>query len=484
MGAAGTLLIRNAAAIVTMDDDSRVLRDADILVRGGVIAELGRVAPEEAARADRVLDARRRVVLPGLVNAHSHSPLAFAKGCYDLANHRAALWMFQAFTANATPDEIRCAALLNAIEMLRTGTTAVIDHFPEQGFAMTEVDAVAAAYRESGMRATVALRIFDEPYADIYPPAGTFPAELDAALRAARVLEPLPAADVLALVEEAIRRHHEPSGMVQVAPAPSNPMRCTDALLAGSQALAARHDTILHAHLLETRVQAEIARKRYGRSQLRHLDRLGVLTDRLSCAHVIWVEEDDIPLMAERGMIPVHNPESNVRGGSGVAPVARMLRAGVTVAIGADGAPSGGNQALQHSLRLATILARPQDPDVRNWVTTADALRMATRGGAKAMRRPIGRIAPGMAADLALYDLRSPWWTPLNDPVHQFVYSETGSSVSEVFIAGRQVVADGRVTAFDEAAVLEEANGRFQALLARNAGLLELSRRLAQATLR
>lgn len=481
---ADTLLIRDAAAIVTMDDEGRVLRGADILVRDGVIAALGTVPPAEAAAATRVVDARRRVVLPGLVNAHSHSPLAFAKGCYDLVNHRAALWMFQAFTANATPDEIRCAALLNCLEMLRTGTTAVIDHFPEQGFALEQVDAVIAAYRESGMRANVALRIFDEPYTDIYPPAGTFPPALDAAMRAARVLEPRPADELLALVEQAVMRHHDPAGMVQVSPAPSNPMRCSDALMAGSQALAQRHDTILHCHLLETRVQAEIAHRRYGRSQLRHLDTIGVLTDRLSCAHVIWADEDDIPLMAERGMIPVHNPESNVRGGSGIAPIARMIRAGVTVAIGADGSPSGGNQAMQHALRLATIVARPQHRDVGEWVTTADALRMATRGGAKAMRLPIGAIAPGMAADLALYDLRSPWWTPLNDPVHQFVYSETGASVREVFVGGRQVVAEGRVTAFDEEAVLAEANDRFRSLLERNAGLLDLSRRLAQATLR
>jgi cytosine/adenosine deaminase-related metal-dependent hydrolase len=484
MGAPRTLLIRGAAAIVTMDAEDRVLRDADILVRDGSIAAVGTITPEDAAAAESVIDARQRVVLPGLVNAHSHSPLAFAKGCYDLANHRAALWMFQAFTANATPNEIRCAALLNALEMLRTGTTAVIDHFPEQGFSLTEVDAVVAAYRESGMRANVALRIFDEAYTDILPPAGTFPPELDAELRAARLLEPRPAEELLALVEAAVRRHHDPAGMVQVSPAPSNPMRCTDALMAGCQELADRHDTIVHCHLLETRVQAEIARKRYGRSQLRHLDGLGVLTDRLSCAHVIWADEEDLPLLAERGVVPVHNPESNVRGGSGVAPIARMLRAGVTVAIGADGSPSGGNQAMQHTLRLATILARPNDADVRNWVTTADALRMATRGGAQAMRLPIGAIAPGMAADMALYDLRSPWWTPLNDPIHQFVYSETGGSVREVFVAGRQVVTDGRVTAFDEEAVLEEANGRFQALLRRNDGLLRLSRRLAQATLR
>ncbi len=477
-----TLLIRGAAAVVTMDAQARVLRGADILVRDGVITHVGEVP---AGAAARVIDARNRVVLPGMVNAHTHSPLAFAKGCYDLANHRAALWMFQAFTGNATRDEIRCAALLNCIEMLTTGTTACIDHFPEQGFGMEQVDAVVDAYRESGMRAVVALRVFDEPYTDIYPPAGAFPPDLDARLRAAGVLEPRPTDELLALVDAAVQRHHDPAGMIQIAPAPSNPMRCSDALLVGCQALAGRRDTPVHCHLLETRVQAEIAHKRFGRSQISHLDQLGVLSDRLSAAHVIWLDDDDIPLLAQRGVVPVHNPESNVRGGSGVAPVARMLRGGVTVAIGADGSPSGGNQAMQHSLRLATIIARPQDRDVSRWVTTADALGMATRGGAAAMRQShrIGAIAPGMQADMALYDIASPWWTPLNDPVHQFIYSETGASLREVFIAGRQVVAEGRITAFDADAVLAEAQARFAALLERNAGLLELSRRLAEASL-
>jgi cytosine/adenosine deaminase-related metal-dependent hydrolase len=122
---------------------------------------------------------------------------------------------------------------------------------------------------------------------------------------------------------------------------------------------------------------------------------------------------------------------------------------------------------------------------VRNWVTTGDALRMATTGGAAAMRQGarIGRLAPGMAADLALYDLRSPWWTPLNDPVHQMVYSEPGSSLRELFVGGRQLVEGGRITAFDADQVLAEANGIFRHILARNDRLLGLSRRLAQATL-
>lgn len=485
MSETDSLLISNAAAIVTMDGGHRVLRDADILVQDGVITAIGEVPAAAAALATRRVDACRRIVLPGLINAHSHSPLAFAKGCYDLLNHRAALWMFQAFTANRTADEIAASALLNCAEMLLTGTTAVIDHFPEQGFSLADVDSVVAAYRSAGMRANVALRIFDQPYTDIYPPAGEFPPELDAELRAADPLRPRPAAELLALVEAAVERHHDVSGMVQISPAPSNPMRCSDDLLAGCQSLAGRRDTIIHMHLLETRVQAEIARRRYGRSQIEHLDHLGVLSDRLSTAHTIWIDDDDIPLLAERGVVPVHNPESNVRGGSGVAPIARLLRGGVTVAIGADGSPSGGNQALQHSLRLATILARPGDPQVGNWVTTTNALAMATTGGAAAMRLAsrIGSLEVGKAADIVLYDANSPWWSPLNDPVHQFVYSETGSSVREVFIGGRQVVAEGRVTAFDAETVLREAQGRFSAILDRNATLLSLSTRLASAAL-
>jgi cytosine/adenosine deaminase-related metal-dependent hydrolase len=482
----GPLLIRNAAAIVTMDGEGRVLRDADILVENGVITAIGSVPAEAAVRATRVLDARRRVVLPGMVNAHSHSPLAYAKGCYDLLNHRAALWLFQAYTANRTAEETRIAALLNCAEMLMTGTTAVIDHYPEQGFTPEDVDAVAAAYRESGMRANIALRVFDEPYTDIYPPAGTFPADLEADMRAARVLEPRPLSDLLPLLEHCISRHHDPAGMVHVSPAPSNPMRCSDALLQGCQALAETHDTIVHCHMLETRVQGEIAHRRFGVSQPRHLDRIGVLTDRLSAAHVIWIEDADIPLLAERGVVPVHNPESNVRGGSGISPVAKMLRAGVAVAIGADGSCSGGNQAMQHTLRLATIVARPQQPDVRDWLTTGEVLRMATSHGARAMRlsHRIGALAPGMAADIALYDLGSPWWAPLNNPVHQFVYCETGSSLREVFVGGRQVVADGRVTAFDAEAVIAEADARFRSLLARNAHLADLADRLSRAALR
>ncbi|MGH8221694.1 MAG: amidohydrolase family protein [Woeseiaceae bacterium] len=458
---------------------------ADILIHDGRIVSVGPQGEDASPSGARVIDGRDRIVFPGLINAHSHSPLSFAKGVYDKVNHRAAMWMFQGMTANRTAEEIRLAALLNALEMIRTGTTGVIDHFPEQSFALKDVAAVVDGYRAAGVRAHIALRIFDGEYTDIFPPAGLFPESLMEAMRGAEILKPTTCQELEQLCREAIERHHRPGSLITVGPAPSNPIRCSDELNAMSAGLAKEYGTGVHCHLLETRVQAELARKRYGRSMTRHLDSLGVLSGRLSCAHVIWIDNEDIALLAERGVVVVHNPESNVRGGSGIAPISKMLHAGVRVAIGADGSPSGGNQALQHSLRLATILSRPHEPRVDDWVSTRNALGMATWGGAAAMNMPneIGAIAPGYRADLVLYDLNSPWWTPLNDPVHQFVYSEIGTSAHTTIIDGKVVMENGRILTFDADQVLRDARAAFPRILERNSKILDVARRLAEASL-
>lgn len=471
------------AVIVTRDKYGTIHKGADILIRNDRIAAVGEVPAELADQATQVIDAHNRIAFPGLVNAHTHSPLANAKGIYDLANHRSGMWMFQAVTSGRSRDEIYASALLNCMEMFLTGTTACVDHFPEQGFSIDDVDAVVQAYKDCGMRAMVALRVFDERYRDIYPPAGEFPADLTDALAKRDTLKPRPAAELLALCDEAIGRYHDPEGLVQIAPAPSNPMRCSDALLSGCQELADRRDTQVHCHLLETKIQTVIANDRYGTTMVKHLDSIGALSDRLSCAHTIWIDDDDIALLAERGAMVVHNPESNIRGGSGIAPIARMLRAGVTVALGADGSPSGGNQALQHAMNLATIIGRPHAAKFSDWVSTEDVMDMATIGGAKVMglEDEIGSIAPGKKADVVLYDLKQPWWMPLNNPTIQMVHSESGSSVRDVFIDGRHVVADGRITTFDSDALLAEAQGHFDRVLERNRDLMDLAKRLGQA---
>ena len=471
------------AAIATRDENHRMLKGADILIRNDRIVAVGEVPAELAATATKVIDARNRIAFPGFVNAHTHSPLANAKGIYDLANHRSGMWMFQAVTSGRTRDEVYASALLNCIEMLLTGTTACVDHFPEQGFSIEDVDAVVQAYKDCGIRAVVALRVFDERYRDIYPPAGEFPQDLTDALATRDTLKPRPASELLALCEEAVDRYHDKGGRIQIAPAPSNPMRCTDALLVGCQELADRRDTQVHCHLLETQIQTVIAKERFGTTMVKHLDAIGALSDRLSCAHTVWIGDDDIALMAERGAMVVHNPASNIRGGSGIAPIAKMIRAGVTVALGCDGNPSGGSQALQPAMNLATIIGRPHAGKFSDWVSTENAMDMATIGGAKVMGLDddIAMIAPGRKADIVLYDSTAPWWRPLNNATNQMVHSESGTSARDVFIDGRHVVADGRITTFDADAVLEEAQGHFDRVVGRNHELMDLAKRLGEA---
>lgn len=369
--------------------------------------------------------------------------------------------------------------------MLLSGTTATIDHFPEQSFGPDDVEAVVAAYRDSGMRALVALRIFDGEYADIMPPGSTLPDDLRREVERNNPFAPRSVAELREICTESIVRWNGHAGRIGVGPAPSNPIRCTDDLLETCVDLSESHSVAIHCHLLETRVQTEIAMRRYGTTMVKHLDDLGLLSPRLSCAHTIWIGDEDIELMAERGAIVVHNPESNLRGGSGIAPIPKMLARGVRVGLGNDGSCSGGDQILQRAMRLATIIHRVSEPDPSKWISTHQALRMATKGGAAAMlgEGAFGAIAVGQAADLALYDLTRPWWTPVNDPVHQFVYSEAGSGVDTVIADGRVVVEGGKVVAFDADAILAEARDMLPAIRERNRDLFDLVDRVGRAVI-
>jgi 5-methylthioadenosine/S-adenosylhomocysteine deaminase len=442
-------------------------RRADVTVGNGLIAAVAE--PNTADITDaRTIDGRERLLVPGLVNSHTHSPTNVLKGTGDILSHPAFMWRNQADTAGRTPDEIRLSALLGCIEHLLGGTTAIVDHFPEQGFSDADVDAVVDAYRMGGIRALVALRIFDEAYTDIEPPGG-YPD----GFAIQNPLVPPPLDESMALVETAISRHHRTAGgRIEICPAPSNPMRCSDALLSSVVDVAKRHDTAIHMHLLETAVQAKIARGKYGRSMVAQLDKLGVLNERLSTAHTIWLDDADIELFAERRAMPVHNPESNLKLGTGISPVGKMLRAGVTVALGTDGASTNDNLDMHEVMRLALMLQRPGEPDRSRWPTAAQGLAMATVSGGKVLRRPgLGTLQVGAPADLVLHDLTAPSWIPLNDPLAQIVFGASGATVDTVIVDGRVVVENGKITAFDMQPILAEVRDLVKKQRARNSGL-------------
>jgi cytosine/adenosine deaminase-related metal-dependent hydrolase len=352
-----TILIRDAM-VLPLVPGCKVLPRADILVRGNRIDSVGTAAPEITASAGRVIEADGLLAVPGLVNAHMHSQSGTMSGFGDRLSHPAFMWLTQAHTSRRTPDEIRLAVLLCAAQMLTTGTTAVIDHFPGQRFTMADMDAVMAAWAETGMRATLGMRFFDGEFGDILPSGIGWPPDLAASIREVEILKPHPLAELREQMPEIVARWHGHAGRLGAFPAPSNPDRCSDEALLFCAELAERHDLGIHTHLLETRAQAAIAARRYGATTVAHIEALGILSDRWSCAHSIWLEDADIALMASRQVIAVHNPESNARLGTGRMRTPELLAAGVPIALGTDGSGANDNLVLQEAMRAAAVLHR------------------------------------------------------------------------------------------------------------------------------
>jgi 5-methylthioadenosine/S-adenosylhomocysteine deaminase len=474
------LIIRNAH-VVTLDASDSVFDPGAVLIEDGAIVAIGAVDDETAEGCDRVIDGAGRLLVPGFVNAHTHSPNNVAQGTADGLSHPAYMWLTQAYTANRTPREHYVSAMLGSIQMLLTGTTAVLDHFPGQTVKAEEVDAVLSAYRDAGMRAALGLRFYDSGFVDIAPRGISLPEGVAEDIERLNPLNPMLLADYGALAEEAISRWHGAEGRLKVFPAPSNPERCTDEALVLCAELAERHDLGMHTHLLESRVQAEIAQEKYGCTMVRHMADLGVLNRRWSFAHTVWVDDDDIELLADSGAVVVHNPESNMKIGAGTAPVPAMKARGVRLALGTDGAGTNDNLIMHESLSLAAKLHRPQTANRADWLTARDVLAMATAGGAAALLADddIGAIEVGRRADLVLYRLDAPWWVPVNDVVSQLVFAENGSSVDTVIVDGKVLVEEGRITAFDADAILAEARPMMKTILDRNSELLGLARRMA-----
>ena len=229
-------------------------------------------------------------------------------------------------------------------------------------------------------------------------------------------------------------------------------MNCSDGLLREVMKIAEQYDLGIHTHLLETRLQAWTAQKLYGKTICAHLAGIGFLSSRVSGAHSIWLDDRDMDLMASSGASAVHNPASNLKLGSGIAPVAKLKARGVNVALGTDGGDTSDSYSILDQMRLAAYLSRVVAEDPKNWITAADALKMGTVNGAQAIpawRGKIGQIKPGYSADLILLKptLRL---RPLRDIVHQLVFCEGGQSVHTVLVAGKIVVDGGRLTGVDE----------------------------------
>ena len=455
-------LIRGGLVLVEND----YFEQATLLVRDGVIADIIQGdGPDDLP----VMDTSGRIVIPGLVNGHTHSHGALGRGgVAQDATLEQFLAGAPALNGNRTAEDLRLSAQLSAAEMIRKGCTACFDLSVElPGPSVAGLHAVADAYHGAGMRAVVAPMIADRT---IYQALPSLLAALPDDMRQVLGAITLPEwSQTLAICEEAFASWPVPFDRVRPGIGPAIPLHCSDPFLRACAALAERNDMPLQTHLAETRMQQVAAQDRYGTTLTAHLDALGLLSPRFSGAHGVWLDDAEAALLAKTGAGIVHNPLSNLRLGSGIAPIRALADAGVCVGVGTDAANTSDSQNMFEALRLAANLSRVRADAAQGWVTASEAFRMATEGSARMMGFDrIGRIARGWAADLLFLDRGYCHYVPLRDVLSQIVFSENAGALREVMIAGRVVFAGGKVLTLDEVALQRAAQDAAQRLDAAN----------------
>lgn len=452
-----SLLIRNAR-ILTFGAEDRDWPEADLLLADGRIQAIG-PALRPATPPSRVIEARGCLAMPGLVNAHFHSPGNLLRGMVD----GLPLEIFMLYEVPPLADGLPVKRLnyvrtmLGAVEMLRHGVTSVMDDAFHVPVASAEgIDGIAEAYRDCGIRARLAI---DQPnvveyekfpfLADLLPPA--LRAGMDAAPRQS-------AEELLDLYRHLIGTWDGAAGgRIGAALSCSAPQRVTTGYIQALSGLAARHDLPFNCHILETKLQRVLGEEKYGRSLVRLVHDLGVLDERMVVIHAIWVDDADIALLARSGATVAHNPLCNLRLGSGIMPFRAIRDAGVPVCIGTDEAVADDAINPWAALKTAGLVHTLSDVDYGRWPTAPEILRCMMDGGARALRWPdIGRLEPGARADVALLDLDTLPFTPLNDLRRQLVYCEPAQAVRMTIVDGKVVFEDGKVTTVDETALRQE----------------------------
>lgn len=460
------------------DPALRRAEPADILVVDGVIREIGPpglAAPPGAAE----MDARGLIVHPGLINAHMHSHGGLGRGQGDRWTLELLLVAGPWLAGGRMLADKKLSATICAAEMALKGCTACYDLFAEFPLpTMDGMDAVAEAYDSVGIRAVIAPMVADLSFYQAIPGLmDVLPPELQKAVES---LRPGDGQACLDSIDAILRGWRWAGRGIQAAVAPTIPHHCTPGFTCGCASVARRHGARLHMHVGESKVQAVAGRRLYGRTQLQEMDALGLVGPDFTAAHAIWLDDDDMRVMAAHGASVAHNPGSNMRLGNGMFPLRRMLDLGVTVGIGTDGANCSDNQNVYEAMRYASMLSKVQTPDNAQWASVEEIYHATTQGGAAALGMPdIGAIRVGAQADLVFLDLAALNWIPHNATVNQLVHVEDGTAVRHVMVAGTMIVRDRALLTIDLPKLAREAEAARDRLEGSNAAMRALSERLA-----
>ncbi|HUF24500.1 MAG TPA: 5'-deoxyadenosine deaminase [Vicinamibacterales bacterium] len=437
-------LITNAA-VVTMNDAHEIVRGSVGIVDGRV-AFVGDVPPAHArTRFEESVDAAGAYLLPGFIQTHIHLCQTLFRTMADdlplLDWLRARVWPLEAAHDPAT---LRVSARLAAAELLKGGTTSVLTME-----TVHDTDAVFEAIEPTGLRATIGKCLMD---ADDLAPA--------------RLQQ-----EAVASIDESLalhaRWHGAAGGRLRVTLAPRFAVSCSRELLERVAQAADAHGLLVHTHASENREEVALVARLTGMSNLDYLASTGLATRRLCAAHCVWATDAEQGMMAERGVKVLHCPGSNLKLGSGIAPVAEMRRRGIVVSLGADGAACNNTLDMFQEMRLAaTLQAVTAGPGA---LTAREALWMATRGGARTLglEAELGSVEPGKRADLALL-APSPLHTlPDRDPYSTIVYGARASDVRAAWVDGTCLVREGRLVREDESGLAAEAREAAELLVRR-----------------
>lgn len=434
-------IILEGGTILTLDEAGTVIPSGAVAIRKDTIVAVGpRVDIAGRYRGRTVIEAAGHVIMPGLINSHTHAAMTCFRGIADDLELMEWLnrYIFPAEANNVDPELAYWGSLLACIEMIRSGTTAFCDMYIFE-------DETAKAASLAGMRCLLGEVLFDFPSPNFKTPD-----------------------EGLAYTKDLIEKWAD-DPLVRIAVEPHALYTCSEDLLKKSKALADRYKVPLALHLLETKSERDGLVGKLGRSPVRYLRDIGLLDDNLLAFHCVWLDAEDIAMFARTGAKVVHNPESNMKLASGVAPVPDLQMAGVTVALGTDGCASNNNLDLFQEMDTAAKLHKAfrLDPTV---MSAGTVLNMATRDGARALGlgEDVGSLRPGMKADVITVDFNSPHLTPVYSELSHLVYCASGSDVDTVVINGRIVMRHRKLLTVDEAEVMERVNriaGRIRASL-------------------
>lgn len=427
--------------VLTMDGTDRVIPCGWLHVREGKVAGYGEYDPVACPvpQGARRVELAGRLLMPGLVNTHTHAAMTIFRGLaddlplMDWLNH----YIFPV-EKNLTAEWVRLGTELACIEMIRSGTTCAADMYLFEQSALE-------VFERAGLRALCGEAGYDFPSPNYGAP--------EEGLK------------YMAALAERWAGHP----LLRVAVTPHAPYTCSPGLLKKLGEVARKYGLRLHIHVAETEFEVAQVRERYGRHPLGHLDNLGLADENMIAAHMVWLGEDEIDLAARRGVKVAHCPESNLKLGSGFAPVPALLKAGVTVGLGTDGCASNNNLDLFVEMDYAAKLHKGVLRDT-TVATDRQVLRMATIDGARVlgMEDVTGSLAVGKSADLILVDFTAAHLRPVYDHVSHLVYAVNGSDVTDTMVAGKWLMQDRKLLTLDEGATfagVEEIAGRIRSIV-------------------